>query len=95
MLVAAAVAALLVLEALVVPVEVVLVQQLLVELREQQTRVVVAVVGIQVQVVVAQVLSSSPTQARHNYSVVALLPKPVASSSTRLHLLAHLALCHL
>ena len=54
MLVAAAVAALLVLPALVVPVEVVLVQQLLVELREQQTRVVVAVVDIQVQVLVAQ-----------------------------------------
>tara|TARA_R110000772_G_scaffold225457_1_gene336065 strand:+ start:834 stop:1034 length:201 start_codon:yes stop_codon:yes gene_type:complete len=50
---------------------------------------VVQTLGLLVQA--AQALSSSPTHPQHNYSAVALLPKQVASSSTRSHHLAHLA----
>jgi hypothetical protein len=39
--------------------------------------------------------SSFPTQAQHNYLVVALLPNQAVTSFTHSHLLAHLALCHL
>jgi hypothetical protein len=35
------------------------------------------------------------TQAQHNYLVVELLPNQAVTSFTHLHLLAHLALCHL
>jgi hypothetical protein len=47
------------------------------------------------QVLAAQALSLSPTQAQHNYLVVELLPNQAVTSFTHLNLLAHLALCHL
>jgi hypothetical protein len=46
-------------------------------------------------VVAAQASSSFHTQAQHNYLVVELLPNQAVTSFTHLHLLAHLALCHL
>ena len=65
-----------------------------------QTQVVAAaVVGMLVHMVklvlVVQASSSFHTQAQHNYLVVALLANQAVTSFTHLHLLAHLALCHL
>jgi hypothetical protein len=57
--------------------------------------VVVALMAHNQQALVAQALSSSPTQAQHNYLVVELLPNQAVTSFTHSHLLAHLALCHL
>ena len=68
------------------------------ELQTQVVEVVAVVIhqrltGLAAQA--AQASSSFPTQAQHNYSVVELLPNQAVTSFTRLHLLAHLALCHL
>jgi hypothetical protein len=68
---------------------------------EQPTEVAVEAVAVAVQYLLVQValaaqaLSSFPTQAQHNYSVVELLPNQAVTSFTHSHLLALLALCHL
>jgi hypothetical protein len=64
---------------------------------EQLILEVVAVAVLAVMQAVLAVLASSSfhTQAQHNYLVVELLPNQAVTSFTHLHLLAHLALCHL